>query len=123
MAQKKLTQNQFEEFKYELQRLKTSNAQNKDDLLNNFYDKYETRLEYIGASAIEDKLQNLVPETIATLIETNIRVWVLTGDKQETAIEIGKSCQLIQTDMKQIVLSSDSQEEFIKKLEYEIARI
>lgn len=92
MAQKKLTQNQFEEFKYELQRLKTSNAQNKDDLLNNFYDKYETRLEYIGASAIEDKLQNLVPETIATLIETNIRVWVLTGDKQETAIEIGKSC-------------------------------
>ena len=123
MAQKKLTQNQFEEFKYELQRLKTSNAQNKDDLLNDFYDKYETRLEYIGASAIEDKLQNLVPETIATLIETNIRVWVLTGDKQETAIEIGKSCQLIQTDMKQIVLSSDSQEEFIKKLEYEIARI
>jgi phospholipid-transporting ATPase len=32
-----------------------------------------------------------VPETIALLMEANIRVWVLTGDKQETAIEIGKS--------------------------------
>ena len=40
-----------------------------------------------------------MPETIAKLIEANIRVWVLTGDKQETAIEIGKSCKLIQEDM------------------------
>jgi P-type E1-E2 ATPase len=77
-------------------------------------------LEYVGSSAIEDKLQDLVPETIATLIETNIRVWVLTGDKQETAIEIGKSCQLIQSDMRQIVLSSDSQELFLKKLSKEV---
>ena len=59
------------------------------------YDQYETELDYVGASAIEDKLQDYVPETIAKLIEAEIRVWVLTGDKQETAIEIGKSCKLI----------------------------
>ena len=92
-------------------------------MLNDFYDKYEKRLEYVGSSAIEDKLQDLVPETIATLIETNIRVWVLTGDKQETAIEIGKSCQLIQNDMRQIILSSDSQEQLLEKLTIEIQRI
>jgi P-type E1-E2 ATPase len=55
----------------------------------------EQNLTYIGSSAIEDKLQDGVPETIAKLIEAEIRIWVLTGDKQETAIEIGKSCRLI----------------------------
>jgi phospholipid-transporting ATPase len=57
-----------------------------------------------------------VPETIATLIRSNIRVWVLTGDKQETAIEIGKSCKLIQPDMCLEVLSSSNEEEFREKL-------
>ena len=49
----------------------------------------------MGSTAIEDKLQYGVPETIDMLIKANIKVWVLTGDKQETAIEIGKSCKLI----------------------------
>ena len=52
-------------------------------------------LDFVGVSAIEDKLQDGVPETIEKLISANIRVWVLTGDKQETAIEIGKSSRLI----------------------------
>ena len=55
----------------------------------------ERDLEYVGSSAIEDKLQYGVPETIDMLLNANIKVWVLTGDKQETAIEIGKSCKLI----------------------------
>jgi P-type E1-E2 ATPase len=59
------------------------------------YDSYEQDLTYIGSSAIEDKLQDGVPETIAMLLQADIRVWVLTGDKQETAIEIGRSCKLI----------------------------
>jgi magnesium-transporting ATPase (P-type) len=49
----------------------------------------------VGASAIEDKLQDGVPDTIAMLLSADIRLWVLTGDKQETAIEIGRSCKLI----------------------------
>ena len=46
------------------------------------------------------------------LINTNIKVWVLTGDKQETAIEIGKSCKLIQPDMDLEILTSSNGEEF-----------
>jgi phospholipid-transporting ATPase len=57
-----------------------------------------------------------VPETIAKLIETNIKVWVLTGDKQETAIEIGKSCKLIQQDMSLEILTSSSEKEFRDRL-------
>ena len=44
----------------------------------------------LGATAIEDKLQDKVPETIETLIKADIKIWILTGDKQETAINIGK---------------------------------
>ena len=55
----------------------------------------EYNLEYLGSSAIEDKLQDGVADTISNIMNANIRVWVLTGDKQETAIEIGKSCKLI----------------------------
>jgi magnesium-transporting ATPase (P-type) len=70
----------------------------------------------VGATAIEDKLQYGVPETIAMLIKAKIKVWVLTGDKQETAIEIGKSCKLIQTDMILEILSSATEDEFREKL-------
>jgi len=55
----------------------------------------EKDFQFVGASAIEDKLQEGVPEAIAKIIETGIRIWVLTGDKQETAVEIGRSCKLI----------------------------
>lgn len=83
------------------------------------YDMFEKDLDYIGSSAIEDKLQYGVPETIDMLLNANIKVWVLTGDKQETAIEIGKSCKLIQTDMRLEVLSRPTAE----ALEQELNRL
>ncbi len=49
----------------------------------------------LGATAIEDKLQDGVPETIHTLQSAGIKIWVLTGDRQETAINIGMSCKLL----------------------------
>jgi magnesium-transporting ATPase (P-type) len=50
-------------------------------------------------------------------MEANIRMWVLTGDKQETAIEIGKSCNLIELkNMDLIILSAPSKDEFVKNL-------
>lgn len=54
----------------------------------------EQGLKYIGCTAIEDKLQEGVPETIEILRHANINVWMLTGDKMETAIEIARSCKL-----------------------------
>lgn len=45
------------------------------------YDKMEYNLQYLGSSAIEDKLQEGVAETIENIMKANIRVWVLTGDK------------------------------------------
>jgi len=53
----------------------------KEAALADLYDSQERNLDYVGSSAIEDKLQYGVPETIDMLIKANIKVWVLTGDK------------------------------------------
>jgi phospholipid-translocating P-type ATPase (flippase) len=75
--------------------------------LDNLFDEIETGLTFIGCSAIEDKLQDGVPDTINHLISCNIRIWVLTGDKQDTALEIAKSCKLVNEQMEVINLSSE----------------
>ena len=54
----------------------------------------------IGATAIEDKLQDQVGETISALKNAGIKIWVLTGDKMETAVNIARSCKLITPEMK-----------------------
>ncbi|KNE63874.1 phospholipid-translocating P-type ATPase, flippase [Allomyces macrogynus ATCC 38327] len=62
-------------------------------------DHYERGFDLLGASAIEDRLQDQVPETIEALLASGIRVWLLTGDKTETAVNIGHSCRLVPRDM------------------------
>lgn len=52
-------------------------------------------MECIGATAIEDKLQDNVGDTISFIKRAGVKVWVLTGDKVETAINIGYSCKLL----------------------------
>ncbi|EGW35453.1 uncharacterized protein SPAPADRAFT_132524 [Spathaspora passalidarum NRRL Y-27907] len=69
--------------------------------------KIETGLELIGATAIEDKLQEGVSEAIVKLRRAGIKLWMLTGDKRETAINIGYSCQLIKDYSTVVVLSMD----------------
>ena len=63
------------------------------------FSEIEQELIFCGCSAIEDKLQEGVPETIKTLMDCGIRIWVLTGDKKETAVEISKQCNLIEDNM------------------------
>uniref|UniRef100_A0A672NJ36 Phospholipid-transporting ATPase n=1 Tax=Sinocyclocheilus grahami TaxID=75366 RepID=A0A672NJ36_SINGR len=73
---------------------------NREEVLDTVYEEIEKNLLLIGATAIEDKLQDGVPETIAKLAKADIKIWVLTGDKKETAENIGYSCQLLTDDMK-----------------------
>ncbi|KAM6346018.1 phospholipid-transporting ATPase IA [Podargus strigoides] len=63
--------------------------QNRALKLEESYELIEKNLQLLGATAIEDKLQDKVPETIETLMKADIKIWILTGDKQETAINIG----------------------------------
>lgn len=120
VAQKKLGGAFVKDFVEKVERIKVSGSPDKEEKLAQLYDEQEQGLELIGCTAIEDKLQDGVPETIATLMDAGIRVWVLTGDKQETAIEIAKSCKLIQPDMETIILSSESSAEFFAKLDKQV---
>lgn len=71
----------------------------------------ECNLNLLGATGIEDKLQDGVPEAIESLRQAGIKVWVLTGDKQETAISIGLSCKLLTPSMQQIIVNGTSEDE------------
>ena len=73
----------------------------------------EKELHIVGATAIEDKLQKNVPKTIATLAKAGIKLWVLTGDKRETAIEIGYSTQVLTPQM-HLTEVSDRGLEFVR---------
>lgn len=73
-------------------------------------DLIEQQLELSGATAIEDKLQQGVPEAIDKLRRAKIKMWMLTGDKRETAINIGHSCRLIKDYSTVIVLDHETGE-------------
>ena len=107
MSKKELSAESYKQFSLKSAELQSSSLRNKDELLFEVYNQLEKDLDFVGASAIEDRLQDEVPQTIAKLMEADIRLWVLTGDKQETAIEIAKSCQLIQEGMKVEILTID----------------
>jgi magnesium-transporting ATPase (P-type) len=62
--------------------LHSTSLEDRDDKVSAVYEEIETNMILLGATAIEDKLQDGVPEAIATLALAGIKIWVLTGDKQ-----------------------------------------
>ncbi|KAH0608463.1 uncharacterized protein H6S33_001597 [Morchella sextelata] len=84
---------------------------NRGEELDKAAELIEKDLYLLGATAIEDKLQDGVPDTIHTLQTAGIKIWVLTGDRQETAINIGMSCKLISEDMTLIIVNEDNMQD------------
>lgn len=77
----------------------------RDELLERASELIEKDLILLGAAAVEDKLQNGVPECIDKLAQAGMKLWLLTGDKKETAINIGFACSLLRQDMRQFRLN------------------
>jgi len=90
-----------------------SSLKNRDKRLRDAAFAIETNLHIVGATAVEDKLQVGVPETIATLSKAGIKLWVLTGDKRETAIEIGYSTKVLTPSM-HLTEVADQGEDFVR---------
>uniref|UniRef100_A0A671KQJ5 Phospholipid-transporting ATPase n=1 Tax=Sinocyclocheilus anshuiensis TaxID=1608454 RepID=A0A671KQJ5_9TELE len=86
----------------------STSLQNRALKMEESYELIEKNLQLLGATAIEDKLQDKVPETIETLMKADIKIWILTGDKQETAINIGHSCKLLTKNMGLLVINEDT---------------
>ncbi|KAF8548890.1 phospholipid-translocating P-type ATPase [Imleria badia] len=83
----------------------------------------EKDIFFLGATAIEDKLQDGVPDAIHTLQEAGIKIWVLTGDRQETAINIGMSCRLIGESMHLVVVNEETARETAEFIEKRLGAI
>ena len=117
---KKLSNEQFEEWAQKFREANTSIV-DRQEAVNRVADEMERDLELIGATAIEDQLQGGVPETLENFQRAGIKVWVCTGDKRETAINIGYSSNLLKRDSVVHVLdwtSELSSEKFRAKMEH-----
>ncbi|KAG3280808.1 ATPase phospholipid transporting 8B3 [Ictidomys tridecemlineatus] len=98
LAYRKVKEEAYEEWKPHHQQACLL-LQNRSQALHHVYEQMEQKLQLLGVTAIEDKLQDGVPDTIKCLRRGNIKFWVLTGDKQETAVNIGFACQLLSEKM------------------------
>uniref|UniRef100_A0A8K9V7I2 Phospholipid-transporting ATPase n=1 Tax=Oncorhynchus mykiss TaxID=8022 RepID=A0A8K9V7I2_ONCMY len=105
LAYRDLSEEQWEEWS-ERHRQADRATDCREDRLADIYEYIEQDMMLLGATAIEDKLQEGVPETIAILSLANIKIWVLTGDKQETAVNIGYSCKMLTGDMTEVFIIS-----------------
>ncbi|XP_045656089.1 phospholipid-transporting ATPase IK isoform X2 [Ursus americanus] len=98
LAYKEVDEDMYEEWRQRHQEASIL-LQNRAHALHQVYEEMEQGLQLLGATAIEDRLQDGVCDTIKCLKQGNIKVWVLTGDKQETAVNIGFACQLLSESM------------------------
>ncbi len=104
-AEKTLDRAAFAVWHREFQAANSSLA-NREALVHDVCERLETELVLLGCTAVEDRLQDKVPETLKYLFEAGIQLWLLTGDKQETAINIGRSSQLLLPEFEIVVINA-----------------
>ncbi|XP_049868001.1 phospholipid-transporting ATPase IF [Pectinophora gossypiella] len=87
------------------------------------YRVLERELTLVGATGVEDCLQDDVADTLASLRRAGVKTWVLTGDKVETAINVAKSCSHISENDRQMLLQGVVDDEALKAHFIEFQRI
>ncbi|XP_023080290.1 probable phospholipid-transporting ATPase VD isoform X4 [Piliocolobus tephrosceles] len=90
--------------------LAETSIDNREELLLESAMRLENKLTLLGATGIEDRLQEGVPESIEALHKAGIKIWMLTGDKQETAVNIAYACKLLEPDDKLFILNTQSKD-------------
>lgn len=119
LAKKTISKAEFDNF---IERLNEANLDllNKSYRVNKVIDDFESGFDLVGATVVEDKLQDKVPETIKRLKMADIKVWMLTGDSFDTAKKIGLSCNLLNTREKIFEINGekgDTVEKFFREFE------
>jgi len=113
-AMKSLTENEYKNLKEKLDDVAA--AEDREDKIHQIAEEFERDLYLLGCSAVEDRLQDNVPKVIQDLLVANIKVWMLTGDKLETAENIAHSCRLITGEMHVMRCFGKTPEEVHQKL-------
>lgn len=94
VARKILTHEQYTDFEMRYTQAKL-NMTNRQQRMNEVLATLEKDMELLCLTGVEDRLQEGVPTTLKGLQDAGIRIWMLTGDKMETAINVAKSSQLV----------------------------
>lgn len=94
-----------------------NSLENREQLVSEASARMEQDLEFVAVTAVEDKLQDRVPETIKFLREADVRLWVLTGDKRETAENIGYSANLLDRKMSVVHIKAENESDCLKQIE------
>ncbi|XP_026577882.1 probable phospholipid-transporting ATPase VD [Pseudonaja textilis] len=115
ISMKVLSNEEYEEW-LKGQFVAESSIEDREQLLLESAERLENKLTLLGATGIEDRLQEGVPETIAALRKAGINVWMLTGDKKETAINIAYSCKLLDGSDRLFSLNSENLETCAQKV-------
>uniref|UniRef100_A0A8C9RP53 Phospholipid-transporting ATPase n=1 Tax=Scleropages formosus TaxID=113540 RepID=A0A8C9RP53_SCLFO len=119
LAYKDLDESYFESWRQRHHEASTA-LDDREDKLDELYEEIEKNMLLLGATGIEDKLQDGVSHTIEQLSRADIKIWVLTGDKQETAENIGYSCNLLREEMSEVfTVAGTSPEEVRQELRLE----
>uniref|UniRef100_UPI00398EEB47 phospholipid-transporting ATPase VD-like isoform X2 n=1 Tax=Pristiophorus japonicus TaxID=55135 RepID=UPI00398EEB47 len=109
IAKKVMNDDEYSEWqKFHL--LAQTSIDNQEELLLESALKLETNLTLLGATGIVDRLQEGVPDTIMALRKARIKTWVLTGDKQETAVNIAYACKLLEQKDSVFTLNTQNKE-------------
>ncbi|EDW00129.1 GH12697 [Drosophila grimshawi] len=116
IARREIPETEYQEFVTSLA-LANSSLENRKQLSEECYSKIESDLDLLGATAVEDALQDDVADTLVSLQAAGIKIWVLTGDKVETALNIALSCGHIPPDAKKyIILECKSRDDLLVHL-------
>ncbi|XP_076676070.1 phospholipid-transporting ATPase VD isoform X2 [Andrena cerasifolii] len=107
IAKKSLTAQEYETWRQMHSEAELA-MENRERRIKDSYTNLESHLTLLGATGIEDKLQAGVPEAMATLMAAGIVIWVLTGDKPETAVNIAYSARLFSPAMQLLWLQAKS---------------
>ncbi|GKV07713.1 hypothetical protein SLEP1_g19449 [Rubroshorea leprosula] len=107
IAYRELGEDEYEKWEKEFLEAKNFVGADRDAMMQAAAENIERNLVLLGATAVEDKLQKGVPECINKLAGARIKIWILTGDKMETAINIGYACSLLREKMKKIIITLD----------------
>ncbi|KAK9750496.1 hypothetical protein RND81_02G200700 [Saponaria officinalis] len=110
LAYREIDEAEFREFDEKFNAARNAVSTDRETLIDEVAETIERDLFLLGATAVEDKLQRGVPECIDKLAQAGIKIWVLTGDKMETAINIGFACSLLRQGMKQIIINLETPE-------------
>ncbi|MGH0185671.1 UNVERIFIED_CONTAM: hypothetical protein FKN15_018707 [Acipenser sinensis] len=114
LAYKDLEEGYFEDWRARHHEASTA-LEEREEKLDELYEEIEENLQLLGATAIEDKLQDGVPQTIEQLAKADIKMWVLTGDKQETAVNIGYACNMLREEMNEVFIISANTAEDVRE--------